>query len=83
MHCVSMKILQLDVDSITYELMKPEAKFYEESTRKSVTIEDTLVLMVSVEREDDGSVAEKAAADAIVVAASWRERKFSFTHSPT
>ena len=60
-----MQILQLDVDSITYELMKPEAKFYEESDQKSVTIKDTLVLFVSVEEGDDKSVAEKAAADAL------------------
>ncbi len=63
-----MKILQLDVDSITYELIKPEAKFYEESDKKSVTLKDILVLMVSVEEGDDKSVAEKAAADALEVA---------------
>ena len=63
-----MKILQLDVDSITYELIKPEAKLYEESDQKSVTLKDVLVLMVSVEEGDDKSVAEKAAADALEVA---------------
>ena len=41
-----MKILQLDVDSITYELIKPEAKLYEESDKKSVTLKDTLVLLI-------------------------------------
>ncbi len=63
-----MKILQLDVDSISYELIKPEAKLYEESDRKGATLKDALVIMVSVEEGDDKSVAEKAAADALEVA---------------
>ncbi len=63
-----MKILQLDVESLTYELIKPEAKFYEESDKKSVTVKDTLVLLVSIEEGDDKAVADKAAADALEVA---------------
>lgn len=78
-----MKILQLDVDSITYELIKPEAKFYEESDKKSVTVKDALVLMLSVEEGDDKSVAEKAAADALAVAKKLDRKRilvYPFAH---
>ena len=48
-----MKILQLDCDSISYELIKPEASVYEESDEKRVTVDDALVMLVSVEKGDD------------------------------
>jgi threonyl-tRNA synthetase len=78
-----MKILQLDVDSITYELIKPEAKLYEESDKKSVTLNDALVLLLSVEDGDDKSVAEKAAADALDVAKKLDRKRilvYPFAH---
>jgi threonyl-tRNA synthetase len=78
-----MKILQLDVDSITYELIKPEAKLYEESDKKSVTVKDALVLLLSVEEGDDRSVAEKAAADALETAKKLERKRilvYPFAH---
>ncbi|MDE1865498.1 MAG: threonine--tRNA ligase [Candidatus Micrarchaeota archaeon] len=60
-----MKILQLDVDSISYELIKPESKLYEESKEKGATISDALALLVSVEEGDTNDIAEKAAADSV------------------
>ena len=47
-----MKVLQLDVDNITYELVKPEAKVYEESDEKLVSVGDSIALLVSVEEGD-------------------------------
>jgi threonyl-tRNA synthetase len=55
-----LKILQLDVESISYELIKPEAKFYEQSTEKNVTVKDAAVLMVSVEKGDTNETADRA-----------------------
>jgi threonyl-tRNA synthetase len=58
-----MKILLLDVESIGWELIKPEASVYEDSDEKSVSVKDALVMMLSVESDDDKDVAEKAVAD--------------------
>ncbi len=58
-----MRILQLDCDSISYELIKPESSVYEESDEKKVTIDDALALLVSVEKGDDNSVVDKAIED--------------------
>jgi len=60
-----MKILQLDVDNITYELIKPEASVYEDSDDRKVSIDDALVLLISVEKWDNDETAESAAKDAI------------------
>ena len=59
-----MKVLQLDVDNISYELIKPEASVYEDSKEKSVSIDDALAILVSVERGDDESLADMAVGDA-------------------
>jgi threonyl-tRNA synthetase len=58
-----MKVLLLDVESIGYELVKPEASIYEDSDEKSVKVEDAIVMMLSVEKDDDESTADKAFAD--------------------
>ncbi|MDE1868403.1 MAG: threonine--tRNA ligase [Candidatus Micrarchaeota archaeon] len=58
-----MKILELDVDRIGFELIKPEAKAYEESSEKKFSIEDAMALFVSIESGDDEAVADKAIAD--------------------
>ncbi len=58
-----MKILLLDVESIAWELIKPEASVYEDSDEKSVAVKDALVMMLSVESEDDNGVAHKAVDD--------------------
>ncbi len=58
-----MKILELDVNSFSYELIKPEAALYEESKEQKAEFGEALVALTSIEEGDDESVAEKAAAD--------------------
>lgn len=62
-----MRVLLLDVESMGYELIKPEASVYEDTKEKGATIEDAMVMMLSIEREDDESTAEKAVADVVKV----------------
>jgi threonyl-tRNA synthetase len=78
-----MKILQLDCDSISYELVKPEASLYEESTEKKATIDDALALLVSVEKGDDNSVADKALEDVTRQMAQLKRKRlvvYPFAH---
>ncbi|MGC8478589.1 MAG: threonine--tRNA ligase [Candidatus Micrarchaeia archaeon] len=58
-----MKILQLDVDNITYEPMNPESKVYEKAEKAKVSIDDALVLLVSVEEGDTERQIAKAVED--------------------
>ncbi len=58
-----MRILQLDMDSVKYEAVSPEAEVYEEPEQKSLSMTDTLVVLVSVEAGDTDDTAEKAAKD--------------------
>ncbi|MCL5675162.1 MAG: threonine--tRNA ligase [Candidatus Marsarchaeota archaeon] len=58
-----MRILQLDVDRITYEPVKPEASVYEDVSRERISVEDTLVILVSIETGDTKEMAEKAMHD--------------------
>ena len=58
-----MKILQFDVDRINYELIKPEASVYEESNEKSASVDDALVMLISVENGDDNAIADRALDD--------------------
>ena len=58
-----MKVLQLDVDNITYTPVKPEARLYDEVERKEVSINDVLVVMISVEKGDTNETAAKALSD--------------------
>jgi threonyl-tRNA synthetase len=60
-----MRVLQLDVDRIEFELMEPEASVYEKTQQKKVLIEDTLALFVSVEAGDTEAMASKAVVDAV------------------
>lgn len=55
-----MKVLQLDVDSMTYELIEPEASVYEESAERNFKVEDAVVMLVSVEKGDNEEIALKA-----------------------
>jgi len=59
-----LRILQLDVDNITYEPVKPESEVYDEAKREKVSVRDALVLLISVEEGDDRELAVKAAVDA-------------------
>lgn len=58
-----MKILQLDVESIAYEAIAPEASVYEDIKEKRGKVEDALVLMISVESADNEETASKAMED--------------------
>jgi threonyl-tRNA synthetase len=58
-----MKVLLLDVEKIGYELIKPEASVYEDSDEKKAVIVDAVAMMMSIEKDDDESTADKALAD--------------------
>ncbi len=53
----------MDVDKITYEPVKPEASVYEDVSRERISVEDTLVILVSIETGDTKETAEKAMRD--------------------
>ena len=55
-----MKVLQLDVENMSYELLEPEASVYDESEERKFTVEDAVVMLVSVEKGDNEDVAIKA-----------------------
>ncbi len=59
-----MRILQLDANEVEYELVKPEAKVYEETTEKKVSVRNALLLLTSIEKGDDKEIVEKAVAAA-------------------
>ncbi len=58
-----MKILQMDVDNITFEPVRPEASLYDDVKKERTSINDTLVIMVSVENGDTIEMADKAMLD--------------------
>jgi threonyl-tRNA synthetase len=58
-----MKILQLDVDNITYLPVKPEAKLYDDVKKEEVSLDDILVLLISIEKGDTIVMADKAMED--------------------
>ncbi len=78
-----MKILQLDVDKIEYELIKPEIKGYEESKEKKASIKDAIVLLTSVEKGDNTTVVKQAISDAVKFADNVKRSKivvYPFAH---
>ena len=78
-----MKVLLLDVDNVGYELIKPEASIYEDSDEKKVSIDDALVMMLSVEVEDDNAVADKAIGDVEKLMKQFKRKKlliYPFAH---
>ncbi len=58
-----MKILQLDVNKITYMPVKKEAKIFDDVEKEEVSITDTLVILTSIEKGDTVELADKAIAD--------------------
>ena len=58
-----MKILQLDVNRITFEPIAPEASIYDNVKKEEVSVDNTLVLLVSVEEGDTEQTAESAIND--------------------
>jgi threonyl-tRNA synthetase len=58
-----MKILEFDVDSVRYELIKPEAKVYDNQTEKISLVKDCLLVLMSVESGDREVAAERVVSD--------------------
>ncbi|MEM1676886.1 MAG: threonine--tRNA ligase [Nitrososphaerota archaeon] len=58
-----MKILQLHVDFIEYEPIQVESSVYEEADRKVNRIEDALLLLVCVEKEDEENIVDELVKD--------------------
>ena len=58
-----MKILQLDVNKITYMPVKKEAKIFDDVPKEEKIVENTLVLLISIEKGDTMEMADKAMAD--------------------
>ncbi len=58
-----MKVLQLDVDRISYRLVKPEASVYEQAEPGSEEVRDALVVMLAIEKGDDENAAKRATED--------------------
>ncbi|MEM3626394.1 MAG: threonyl-tRNA synthetase editing domain-containing protein, partial [Candidatus Micrarchaeaceae archaeon] len=78
-----MQILQLDVEKISYELIKPESSIYEDSNEKKAEIEDALVLLVSIEAGDTNELAEKAISDATEFMSKLKRKRlvlYPFAH---
>lgn len=78
-----MKTLQLDVNKISYELVKPEASVYEEAREKRQSIENALAILIAVEKGDSKENAEKAANDFIAFAKKQKLDKivlYPFAH---
>ena len=59
-----MRLLEFHVDFIEYEPVRKEIELAEEAEKKPHRVDDALVMFVSVEPDDDESVAEAAVADA-------------------
>lgn len=55
-----MKVLQLDVESMRYELIEPEASVYDPSDEKHFSVGDAVVMLVSVEKGDNEDIATRA-----------------------
>ncbi|MGA3020470.1 MAG: threonine--tRNA ligase [Candidatus Micrarchaeales archaeon] len=78
-----MKILQLDVERLSYEALKPEASVYEETKEKKGSVEDALVLFVSVEKGDTSETALSALKDAVAFMEKSGRKKlliYPFSH---
>jgi threonyl-tRNA synthetase len=70
-----MKALLLDVEKIGWQLVKPEASVYEESDEKTVKVDDALVVMLSIEKDDDSTTAESALKDIEKVMSQLKREK--------
>ncbi len=64
-----MKILQLDLEAVEYESIKPESKVYESDSKKSERFRNVVMLLVSVEKGDTDDIGRRAMADAVSFAA--------------
>lgn len=60
-----MKILQLHVDYVEYEPIQVESSVYEEVEKKTYRVDDALLLLVSVEKDDDEGLVSQVIRDSI------------------
>jgi threonyl-tRNA synthetase len=67
-----MRILQLDVNELDYELIEPELKVYEKSDERSVKVKNAVVMFVSIEKGDTAGAAQKAVDEAVAFAAKQK-----------
>lgn len=61
-----MKILQLDVEKLAYDVLKPEASVYEDTKEKHKEYSDALVMWICVEKGDTDETADAALKDVLV-----------------
>lgn len=54
-----MRILQLDVNTITYKMIKPEASIYESIEKKEQSVSNALVIFITIEQDDTKDYAQK------------------------
>lgn len=60
-----MRILQLHVDYVEYEPIKPESSVYEDVEKRAHRFEDALLLLTCVEKGDDLELARRAIRESI------------------
>jgi len=78
-----MRILQLDVNNIKFKLIEPESKVYEKSSEKEKSVEDALVLLVSIEKGDTEETAKEAIDEAVKFMKQIKRKKlviYPFAH---
>ena len=78
-----MKVLQLDVDRLAYDVLKPEASVYEETKEKHAEYDDALVMWVCVEKGDTDATADAAMKDTLAFMDQVGRRKlvvYPFAH---
>lgn len=78
-----MRILQLDVDEIEYEPIKPELAKHEPAEKKPIRINDALVMLVSIEKGDGIEEAAKAIDDAYMYMEKMKRKNlviYPFAH---
>ncbi len=66
---VSMRILQLDAKSVEFRPIEPESSAHEHAERKPVRIENVLMLLVAIEKDDTEAMGSKAVRDGMDFAA--------------
>ena len=58
-----MRILELDVDKVAFSPVKAEAALHDDVELKEIMVSDALVVLISVEKDDDESAADGAIDD--------------------
>ncbi len=78
-----MRVLQLDSDSIGYELIEPESAVYEKSDGKGFSTKEALVLFTSIEVGDTEALASQAVKEAVEFAGKLKRKTiviYPFAH---